>query len=92
MTKKIADVALTHNGISRRDASKFRVVFSVIHVIRTTRGVCYDDAMTNESAKRQSDKFKDMAREIEADEDEKRWEERLKKVAKARPAQDGQRD
>lgn len=33
-----------------------------------------------------------MAREIEADEDEKRWEERLKKVAKARPAQDGQRD
>jgi hypothetical protein len=33
----------------------------------------------------QSDKFKEAAREIEADEDEKRWEERLKKVAKAKP-------
>jgi hypothetical protein len=27
------------------------------------------------------DKFKDMARELDADTDEKRWEERLKKVA-----------
>jgi hypothetical protein len=34
---------------------------------------------------KQSDKFKDMAREVEADEDEARWEERLKKVAKAKP-------
>ena len=33
----------------------------------------------------QSDKFKDAARELEADEDEKRWEERLKKVAKPKP-------
>lgn len=33
----------------------------------------------------QSDKFKEAAREREADEDEKRWEERLKKVAKAKP-------
>lgn len=33
----------------------------------------------------QSDKFKDAARELEADEDEKRWEERLKKVAKQKP-------
>ncbi len=32
--------------------------------------------------KSQSDKFKEAARELEADEDEKRWEERLKKVAK----------
>ena len=32
--------------------------------------------------KPQSDKFKDAAREHEADEDEKHWEERLKKVAK----------
>jgi len=40
-----------------------------------------------ESAKTpsQSDKFKEAARELEADEDEKRWEERLKKVAKAKP-------
>lgn len=35
----------------------------------------------------QSDKFKNMARELEADEDEKHWEERLKKVAKAKPEQ-----
>jgi hypothetical protein len=34
--------------------------------------------------KPQSDKFKEAARELEADEDEKRWEERLKKVAKAK--------
>ncbi len=30
----------------------------------------------------QSDKFKEAARELEADEDEKRWEERLKRVAR----------
>ena len=35
----------------------------------------------------QSDKFKEAAREHEADEDEARWEERLKKVAKAKPDQ-----
>lgn len=35
----------------------------------------------------QSDKFKEAARELEADEDEARWEERLKKVAK--PAKAG---
>jgi hypothetical protein len=32
----------------------------------------------------QSDKFKEAARELEADEDEKRWEERLRRVAKAK--------
>lgn len=32
--------------------------------------------------KTQSDKFKEAARELEADEDEARWAERLKKVAK----------
>jgi hypothetical protein len=37
--------------------------------------------------KTQSDKFKDAAREAGADEDEKRWEERLKRVAKPKPAQ-----
>ena len=37
--------------------------------------------MTEES-RPLSDKFKDAARELEADEDEKRREERLKKVAK----------
>jgi len=35
--------------------------------------------------KSQSDKFKEAAREVEADEDEARWEERLKKVAKQKP-------
>ena len=34
----------------------------------------------------QSDKFKDAAREAKCDEDEARWAERLKKVAKANPA------
>lgn len=34
----------------------------------------------------QLDKFKELARELEADEDEKRWDERLGKVAKAKPA------
>ena len=35
--------------------------------------------------KSQSDKFKELARELEADEDEARWDERLKKVVKAKP-------
>lgn len=35
--------------------------------------------------KPQSDKFKEAARELEADEDEKHWEERLKRIAKAKP-------
>lgn len=33
----------------------------------------------------QADKFKDAAREAECDEDEARWAERLKKVAKQQP-------
>lgn len=33
----------------------------------------------------QSDKFKEAAREHEADEDEARWEKRLRKVAKSKP-------
>ena len=35
--------------------------------------------------KSQSDKFKEAAREHGADEDEARWDERLKRVAKAKP-------
>jgi hypothetical protein len=35
--------------------------------------------------KSQSDKFKELARELEADEDEAREDERLKKVAKGKP-------
>jgi len=34
----------------------------------------------------QVDKFKEAARKLEADEDEARWDERLKKVVKAKPA------
>jgi hypothetical protein len=41
--------------------------------------------MTGE--KSQSDRFKDAAREAECDEDEARWSERLKRVAKTKPDQ-----
>lgn len=37
------------------------------------------------NTKTQSDKFKEAARELECDEDEARWDERLKKVAKGKP-------
>jgi len=40
------------------------------------------------SDKPQAEKFKDAAREVGADEDEKRWEERLRKVAKQKPTPD----
>lgn len=36
--------------------------------------------------KSQSDKFKEAARELECDEDEKAWEDRLRKVASQKPA------
>jgi hypothetical protein len=36
--------------------------------------------------KSQSDKFKEAARDNEADEDEARWEDRLKRVVKGRDA------
>ncbi len=35
-----------------------------------------------EQAKRQIDKFKELARELETDDDEARFDERLKKLAK----------
>jgi hypothetical protein len=35
--------------------------------------------------KPQSEKFKQAARNLGADEDEARWDERLRKVAKAKP-------
>lgn len=34
----------------------------------------------------QIERFKELARALEADEDEAHWDERLKKVAKAKPA------
>lgn len=36
----------------------------------------------------QSDKFKEAARELECDEDETHWDERLKKVARAKDTSD----
>jgi hypothetical protein len=41
-----------------------------------------------QDSKTQSDKFKEAAREHEADEDETRWEERLRKIAAKRPKGD----
>ncbi len=41
--------------------------------------------MATNDSKSQSEKFKQMAREVGADTDEKRSEERLRKVAKAKP-------
>lgn len=42
--------------------------------------------MTNEP-KSQSDKFTNAARELGADEDEQRWEERLKRLARPQPSE-----
>lgn len=39
----------------------------------------------DKSPQSQVDKFKEAARELECDEDEERWDERLKKVAKGKP-------
>jgi hypothetical protein len=38
--------------------------------------------------KSQSDKFKEAARELGCDEDEARWDERLRKVAKQKPVEE----
>jgi hypothetical protein len=35
----------------------------------------------------QSDKFKDAARALECDEDEARWDDRLRKIAKQKPTE-----
>jgi len=40
----------------------------------------------DKSMRSQSDKFKEAAREVGADENAARWDERLKKIAKAKPA------
>ena len=40
--------------------------------------------------KSQSDKFKKAARELECDEDEARWDERLRKVVRQKPAPEGE--
>jgi hypothetical protein len=45
----------------------------------------YDNVPRMPKPSSQSDKFKEAARELEADTNEKRWEERLRKIAKAKP-------
>ncbi len=45
---------------------------------------------TKDSAKvqqSQSDKFKEAARELECDDDEARWDERVRKLVKHRPVE-----
>jgi hypothetical protein len=42
----------------------------------------------SEEPKSQSDKFKEAARALECDEDEARWDERLRKVARQRPVEE----
>lgn len=39
-----------------------------------------------DAKKAQLDKFKQAARELECDDDERRFKDRLKKIAKAKPA------
>jgi len=46
---------------------------------------CYIGTM-DKPAQTQREKFEEAARELEADEDEARWDERLKKVAGHKPA------
>ena len=40
------------------------------------------------SDKSQSDKFKKAAKDLEADEDEERWERRLREIAKQQPKEE----
>jgi hypothetical protein len=41
--------------------------------------------VTDNDKPTQLDKFKEAARQLEADEDEARWDDRLRKIAKAKP-------
>lgn len=43
--------------------------------------------MADEAPKPQLDKFRDLARELEADEDEAKFEETVRKVANPKPPQ-----
>ena len=46
---------------------------------------------TSEHPESQLDKFKALARELEADEDEARWDERLVKVVAHKPVPDAEK-
>jgi hypothetical protein len=49
---------------------------------------CYAAAMSDEAPKPQIDKFRDLARELEADEDEEHFEETVRKIAEKKPPPD----
>ncbi|MBW8842474.1 MAG: hypothetical protein JF608_11840 [Sphingomonadales bacterium] len=48
--------------------------------------IAMPDENTATSGQSQLDKFKTLAREVEADPDERAWDERLKKVVQHKPA------
>ena len=54
---------------------------------RTTKRpeTCYDSRMDDQPS--QTDKFRDAAKQLGCDEDEARWDERLRKVAKQKPVE-----
>ena len=49
--------------------------------------MCYSAAMTD-APKSQLDKFKEAARELECDDDERRFDERMKKLVEKKPGGD----
>lgn len=48
--------------------------------------------MSNKQPQSQSDKFKDLAREVEADEDEAAFDAKLRKMREHTPATEGKKD
>ena len=77
-----------HSAIVHQMFSTFSPLFTTRFLLwlRVSRGPYRgkgDDMADHKQS--QSDKFKEAARELQADEDEKRWEERLRKIAKAKP-------
>ena len=68
-------------GVARKTHSWGRK--AAIDRLPADNRACYDRGMDTKPS--QFDKFKEAARELETDVDEKRWEERLKKIAKAKP-------
>ncbi|GGA40764.1 hypothetical protein [Pelagibacterium lentulum] len=48
--------------------------------------------MADKDSKSQADKFRDLARELETDESPERFDERLKRIAKAPPKKERQDD
>lgn len=62
-------------------------VLDSIHRIHAAEKVCYNRSDMTESKKTQSDKFKEAARELFCDDDEKRFAERVKKLVKRKPVE-----